>query len=110
MTIGRIRSWAMSQPDKTAVINDGVHYSYSSFIRAIEASRQLLGQFDLPIGKTAVVMVNDLFDGWCLTFALRAIGLNTIVVRSIAQAEELNVKDVACVVISQTERNTHALK
>jgi acyl-CoA synthetase (AMP-forming)/AMP-acid ligase II len=110
MTIDRIRAWAISQPDKTAVINDGVYYSYASFIRAIEASRQFLSKCDLPIGKTAVVMANDLFDGWCLTFALRGIGLTTIVVRSIAQAEELKVKDVACFVVTQTERNMYALE
>src|ERR1700704_2006621 len=110
MTIDRIRVWAASQSDRTAIIHKGKAYSYSVFSRAIEASRVFLGKFELPAGKTAVVLVGNLRDCWCLVLALRALGLNTIVVRSIVEAEQLRIRDVACVVTTDAEQRVHQLK
>ena len=42
--------------------------------------------------------------------ALRALGLNTSSVESIAQAEALKLRNVACIVVTETERAVHKLQ
>src|SRR5262249_19298567 len=103
MIVNRIYEWAKCQPDKTAVIWNDVSVSYLSFANAIRATIEFFQQEHLPVGRTAIVLVHNLLDGWLIIMALRALGLNTISVTSIPAADALKIRDVACVVITQTE-------
>src|ERR1700742_1938258 len=98
----RIYEWARSEPARTAVIFGDAPVSYAVFSCVIEASRKFLERQALPVGRTAIVLCDSLLETWVLIIALRAVGLNTISVSSIAQAVELKIKDVACVVVSQS--------
>ena len=102
MIVDRIYEWAKRQPDKTAVIWNDVALSYRSFSNAIRAACDFFQRENLPVGGTAIVLVPGLLDAWIIVMALRALGLNTISVRSIEQAESLKIRDVACIVITQT--------
>ena len=110
MIIHHIQCWAHSHPAKTALIYNDTPISYASFARAIEAARGFLEQQQLPAGRTAIVLVDNLMDAWTLVMALRGLGLTTIAVQSIAQAEQLNISDVACIVLTQRELKIHNLK
>jgi acyl-coenzyme A synthetase/AMP-(fatty) acid ligase len=103
MIVNRICEWAKSQPEKTAVIWNGVSVSYLSFANAIRATFEFFQGENLAVGRTAIVLVQNLLDAWLIVMALRALGLNTISVTSIAAANALRIRDVACVVVTQTE-------
>lgn len=110
MITNRIYQQARTQPDKIALIHDGVPISYGAFARAIEATRIYLAQCDLPAGRNAIVLMSSLSDAWMNVLALRALGLTTISVNSTAQIEELNLRDIACIVTTQVEQAAHDLR
>jgi acyl-coenzyme A synthetase/AMP-(fatty) acid ligase len=110
MLLKRIYEWARSQPNKTAVVLDDVAINYASFSRAIDAARRFLEPYALPAGRTAIVLVNSPLDAWILLLALRSLGLNTICVYSIDRALELKLRNVAFVVVTQSELNAHKLE
>src|SRR6185503_12698842 len=102
MLLERIYEWAHSHPTKTAIVCDDVAINYASFSRAIEAARRFLEPHAGPAGRTAIVLVNSPLDSWILLLALRSLGLNTICVDSIEAAEELKLRDVAFVAVTQS--------
>jgi acyl-coenzyme A synthetase/AMP-(fatty) acid ligase len=103
MLVDCINEWAKRQPDKTAVVWNDVSLTYLSYSNAIRLACEFLRREDLPAGRTAIVLVQGLLNAWIIILALRALGLNTISVRSMEQAESLRINDVACIVIAQTE-------
>lgn len=109
MITDKIYEWASLQPEKIAVIHNDLPLSYAAFARSIEATRIFLRQYDLPLGRTAVVVMQSSLDAWVNVLALRALGLNTICVSSLAVASSLKVRDVACVVVTQAELSRHKL-
>jgi acyl-CoA synthetase (AMP-forming)/AMP-acid ligase II len=104
MITNRIYEWAHSQPRKTAFINDGKIYDYAAFARAIEAARNFFERQELPLGKTAIILAESPGSAWILVMALRALGLDTIMVQSLAQADDLKLRNVACIVVSQNRQ------
>jgi hypothetical protein len=58
---------------------------------------------NLPVGRTAIVLVHNRLDAWLIIMAMRALGLNTISVTSIPAAKALNIRDAACIIVTQTE-------
>ena len=107
MIVERIYEWAKRQPDKTAVIWNDVSLSYLSFSNAIRLACDFFQRENLPAGRTAIVLVHGLLDAWIIVMALRALGLNTVTVGSIEQAESLGISDVACVIITPAEAAAH---
>jgi len=99
----RIYQWAYSNPTKTAVIYNDLPISYSTFFCAIAAARAFLKEQDIPVGSTAVVLANSLMDTWTFVMALRSLGITTISVKSIAQAEQLKIGDLGCIVMVSAE-------
>ncbi len=61
----------------------------------------MLADHDLPAGKTAVVLVTHGPTLWAAILALRGLGMNTICVQSLAQVEELGIKDIGAVVTTR---------
>ena len=110
MLLERIYEWAHSHPTKTAIVCDDVAINYASFSRAIDAARRFLEPHALPAGRTAIVLVSSPLDAWILLLALRSLGLNTICVNSLGWAEGLRLRDVASVIITQSEFNSDKLK
>jgi acyl-coenzyme A synthetase/AMP-(fatty) acid ligase len=109
MITNRIYEWARTQPAKTAMIHGDRLYSYAVFARAIEATRIFLRNLKLPAGRTAVVCIGNLADAWIVLLGLRSIGLNTISVSSIKAAKSLGVRDIACVVVTEAEKQRHGI-
>src|SRR5262249_52533951 len=103
MIVNRIYEWAKCQPEKTALIWNDVSVNYLSFANAIRATIEFFQQENLPVGRTAVVLVYNLLDAWLIVLALRALGLNTLSVTSIPAADALQIRDAACIVITQVE-------
>jgi len=110
MLLERIYEWARSQPNKTAVVLEDAAINYASFSRAIDAARRFLKPHALPAGRTAIVYVNSPLDAWILLLALRSLGLNTICINTIEEAEELKLRNVAFVVVTQSELSSHKLE
>ena len=110
MLLERIYEWAHSHPTKTAIVCDDVVINYASFSCAIDAARRFLEPHALPAGRTAIVLVSSPLDAWILLLALRSLGLNTICVNSLGWAEGLRLRDVASVIITQSEFNSDKLK
>src|SRR5262249_3827628 len=110
MLLERIYEWARSRPKKTAIIDNDVPINYASFSRAIDAARRFLEPHALPAGRTAIVLYKSCLEGWILLLALRSLGLNTICVETIETAEQLKLRDVAFLVVAQSELNSHDLR
>src|SRR5262249_4669631 len=110
MLLERIYEWARSQPKKTAIIYNDVPINYASFSRAIDAARRFLEPHAQSVGRTAIVLFNSPLDGWILLLALRSLALNTICVRTIEIVEQLKLRDVAFVVVTQSDLNSHELR
>jgi acyl-coenzyme A synthetase/AMP-(fatty) acid ligase len=109
MIVERIHGWAQSQPAKVAVVHNDTQISYASFSRAIEDLRVRLEKEGLPAGGVAIVLAGNLLECWTLVMALRALGLTTIAVPSIAEAEQLAIRNVACVVVSERRKDAQDL-
>jgi acyl-coenzyme A synthetase/AMP-(fatty) acid ligase len=109
MIIDRIYETARLHPTKSALIHDEIVIDYITFARTIETLRKSLERHDLPAGTIAVVLVSHLADAWALVFALRALGLTTIQVRTLAQAKALGIKNVSCVISTAREQSLHDL-
>ncbi len=109
MIIDRIYERARSDPAKPALIHDDFVIDYVTFAKGIETFRKILQSKELPAGTIAVVLVSHLADAWALALALRALGLTTIQLRSIAHIKELALKNVSCVVTTEREQSEHDL-
>ena len=110
MAANRIYEWAQSQPDKAAIIQNGIVFNYAALARGIDASRQFLQMQDLPAGKVAIVLARNIADSWVIVHALRSMGLTTIGVPNIATAHDLKIGNVACLVTTQSELSTTQLR
>ena len=106
MITARIYEWAHSQPAQLALIANDQILNYAEFARAIEAARGFFSGYNLPVGTNAVVLAGTLVDAWVFTLALRTLGTNTVCVQLIQDAEALNLKNVACVVIGEGRGET----
>jgi acyl-coenzyme A synthetase/AMP-(fatty) acid ligase len=107
MVARRIYQWAERQPNKIAFIHNDTNYSYAAFARNIEAVRTFFGRWALPVGQTAIILADNFAHAWFLMLGLRALGLNTICVNSIGSAEKLQIKSLACVVVTRAEHAAH---
>lgn len=107
MITNRIYEWAHSQPNKTALIYNDVSITYWNFARSIVALRNFFRQQDLAAGQTALVLVRNLADAWAIVMALRSLGVNTSTVGSARHAENLKIRNAACLVITEGEQNLH---
>ena len=100
MITSRINEWARVQPGKPALIYNDSVFDYAYFAKSIEAARKSLEKYDLPQGATAIVLVSNFFDAWRVNIALRTLGLNTISISSIDQIPALQIKNVACIAVT----------
>src|SRR5262249_23314646 len=103
MLLERISEWARSYPNKTAVVYGDVAIDYASVVRGIDAARSFLEKRELPPGRTGIVLIKHPMDAWIVLFALRSLGLNTISIESFKWAEELKLRDIACVITTQAD-------
>src|SRR5262245_59096552 len=110
MLLERIYEWARSQPMKPAILINDVPINYAAFSRAIDGVRRFLKPHTLPAGRTAIVLVHSPPDAWIILLALRSLGLNTICVYSIDTALWLKLRNVACVVVNESEATSHKLE
>ena len=101
--VDRIYELAQRQPHKKAIIRNNFSLSYLQFSNAVQSTRSFLQRESLPPGRTAIVLVRNLLDAWIIVMALRAVGLHTISVDSMVEAESLKINDVACIVVTQPE-------
>jgi acyl-coenzyme A synthetase/AMP-(fatty) acid ligase len=107
MIVERIYEWANSQPQRPALIWNDISLNYLSFSNAIRLTYDLFRREDLPVGGNALVLVQSLADAWIIVMALRALGLNTICVRSNEKPESLVTSGVACAVTTESEAATY---
>jgi hypothetical protein len=103
MIIDRIYEWARSQPNKAAIIQNASTINYAAYARAIESAGKYLARQQLPQATTAGLLISNLSNCWIVSIAMRAIGLNTIAVPSVAQAQQLQVRDLSCFVVMERE-------
>jgi len=108
--LNRIYEWARTHPDKTAIVHNDTVWSYAAFARAIEVQRTLFRSQALPMGKIAVVVIDHRVHAWCVLHALRSLGLTTVVETSMAVAAQLQLKDVACVVVKDGDQQHPELR
>jgi acyl-coenzyme A synthetase/AMP-(fatty) acid ligase len=104
MIIDRIETWARSHPSRTALVHNGRALSYRGFADAIWATHRQLMSSDLPSDGVAAILAGDLLNAWLLTMAARAAGLTTMAVRSLEALEALAGRDLACVLVAESER------
>ena len=105
MNLNRIYDWARRQPDKVALVHNGMPVDYLIFARAIEAQRLFFEGKNMPAaGRPAVVAVANVADSWFIVLALQALGFDTLCVPSLAALTPLDVKEMACLVVTEAEQ------
>ncbi len=109
MIIDRIYEWAHVQPNKAALIQNAAAINYATYARAIETTRKFLERQQLPQGSTAALLISNISNCWIVSIAMRAIGLNTIAVTSVAQAQQFQIRDLSCFVVMEKEAGAHDL-
>jgi len=109
MILDYIYGAARSNPTKPALIHNDVVISYAAFARTIDGFRKFFEQKNLSANTVAVVLVDHLADAWCTDLALRALGLTTIQLHSLAQVRGLGINNISCVVTTAREQLTHRL-
>jgi acyl-CoA synthetase (AMP-forming)/AMP-acid ligase II len=110
MLLDQLRKQALAHPDKTALIDNGEQVDYARFLRTIETHRRYFAIHRLPVGNTAIVLIHDLARSWVVVTALRSLGLHTVSVNSMEQAEQLDIRDAVCIVIRRSERAPETLR
>ena len=108
--LNRIYEWARTRPEKTALVHNDVVWSYAAFARAIELQRIFFMRQALPVGKIAVVVIDHRVHAWCVLHALRSLGLTTVVETSMTVAAQLQLNDVACVVVKEGDQQHPELR
>jgi len=101
MIVERIYGFAATQPDKSALIHNGIDISYAVFARGIESARAYFAGKTPPVGRTAIILCGDLADAWIYLLSLRVLGVDTVCVTSLDQASDLALKAPAWIVAPQ---------
>lgn len=93
----QIYAAAVETPDKLALAFDGRAISYEEFWRLIDGRRRSLDPF-VPESGVALLVMDNILEGWLDVLALRSLGLDTAVVRSAEEAALFDGLDVACLI------------
>jgi len=101
--IDHIYQWAHIQPNRNAIIANNAVITYAEFAKGIEITRKFLECQQLPRGATIGLLMQNLLDCWIVCIASRAIGLNTVAVRNISEAQQLRVHKLWCFVDTEAE-------
>jgi acyl-coenzyme A synthetase/AMP-(fatty) acid ligase len=110
MAISAIVQHAHRTPDKTAIVYNGVSWSYADFARRIDIAREYFAQQQLPHPSVAVIEVASLVDAWAFLLALRSLGLTTLAVRDAEDIGKLGIGNIGCVVTSMAARHAAPLQ
>jgi acyl-CoA synthetase (AMP-forming)/AMP-acid ligase II len=100
-----ILAWARTKPNGRAVVYQDQALTYAEFANCLTQSARFFKSYPLEPGSTAVIVIDNLLVCWLTLFALRGLGLDTITVQSLEQARALRVRNVACVVFAERERD-----
>ena len=103
MITNRIFELARSQPESTAIVWKNLKYNYATFSRAIIATRNYFETQTVPRSGIILVVSKSILDCWIIILALRDIGVDTISVLSLAQAETLELLKAECIVLAPGE-------
>jgi len=103
MSLAFVSYWAEQDPTRLALVTSGVAFSYDEFAKKILSARDFFVSCGLERGRTAVLCVHDLAQDWILGMALRALGANTIDVRSWETLVDVGATDAAAFVVSQLD-------
>lgn len=98
MSFNKIKHWADTRPTKPAFISNDIVFTYREFASAIGACQRALEDAALPIGADVIVLSREVSHAWILVLALRALGLSTVVLQSLAQIAALKLMNVAAIV------------
>ena len=90
-------------PDKIAVFHHEASYTYTQFATWIEAARRYLAAQELPKDGVAVIAEWNILESWVLLFALRGIGLTTVVVGGNSSLDALGLDAIGAVVTISSE-------
>lgn len=103
LTASTIADIAASAPHKTAVIHNGVDYSYARLAQWIDRCRRYLAAEGLGADDVAAIDSDDLLEAWVLLFALRGLGATTVAVPDQGQLGQLRLRRLSCVVASAAQ-------
>lgn len=100
--IDSIFAHARATPDRTALIFNGLTFSYRAFATRIDLARLELSSQALDRDRVAILCLNRALDAWIVGLALRDLGITTVHGRSVEDIERLGLPAVS-VVRARTE-------
>jgi acyl-CoA synthetase (AMP-forming)/AMP-acid ligase II len=103
MIIDYIYDWARVSPNRTAIIYNDVTISYAEFAKGVEITRQFLERQRLRQRSTAALLIQNLLECWIVCIAARAIALNTLALKTVPQARQVDVREPSCLIMLDTE-------
>jgi acyl-coenzyme A synthetase/AMP-(fatty) acid ligase len=99
MILDAIFAAAAASPGKDAVIFNGRAWSFGAFAAAIEAGADHLVGRGVGGHGVGILAVDDILDAWIWGFALRRLGLTTVIARSVDEIAALDLTDVRCLLV-----------
>jgi len=104
MIIEDIFGYAQSTPDKIALWDRGQAVTYAEFAYWIGYAREEVLKHNLRPGSIAVLMeLPCRLDGWAFDIALRSLGYTTMSVFNLSALNELEMRNIGCVLTKSTE-------
>lgn len=94
-----IYAHALATPKRRAIVWNGTPVSYDRLAQAIESLRTTWKPLALPPGSVAVVAVHSLLECWSVVLALQSLGVVTVCVRTLKEADTLALRQVSCIVL-----------
>jgi acyl-coenzyme A synthetase/AMP-(fatty) acid ligase len=96
--LSTIYDYARRTPEKTAVVHNGVAYTYAGFAQSIEQARRYFAALDMEPGLVAILLITKIINQWVLGLALRSLGLHTIVIKSIDAIEQRESRQLGYII------------
>jgi acyl-CoA synthetase (AMP-forming)/AMP-acid ligase II len=104
MIIEDVFRYAHSTPEKIALWDRGQAITYAEFAYWIAHAREEILKQNLRAGTIAVLMeLPCRLDGWVFDIALRSLGHTTMSVFNLSALNELEMRNIGCVLTKSTE-------
>jgi len=101
MTADDILEYAIKSPDRTALVHNGMRYSYRDFALRLGHALGELAKLRLPPGALAAVKLDNLLDAWITVLALQRLGLDTVALRTLDRLGPLDLGPLSLIVADE---------
>jgi acyl-coenzyme A synthetase/AMP-(fatty) acid ligase len=95
--LSQMRSHALAEPDRLALVHNNEPVTYARFWRLIEGCQRSLAPH-VSTGSLVLVCTRDLLENWIINLALRGLGVDTAALGDAQRTDPFGERPVAAVI------------